>query len=330
LKHFNATLTLSHALFGWNSDSILLSYSSHVDVLSLHPSHGPTSGRMLVLLSVSEAFDNSSAHVCTFDGLNVPVVGYQSYGVFCELSLSFSPGVVQVGLANAVSGELLSDTVPFLFERPLEVAGSVDVARVSRGLHIRVPVKHSSATMDVSCRFGSLMVVKAFVSGSIATCFLSECHADFLSLELSNEGSVWISAGRFRCDAPVSVASVHPLDVSVGQMSVITVVGHNLLQMDGSLLIEVMHQTFPCTRGVVWLCELSVQSAGLQRIRVFHDQHTLFEDDLLARDRIPFGFNQSQYWICLWRIAYHNPWPVDSLNRQALYAHLAMTIILLL
>jgi hypothetical protein len=72
-------------------------------------------------------------------------------------------------------------------------------------------------------------------------------------------------------------------------MSVITVVGHNLLQMNGSLLIEVMHQTFPCTRGVVWLCELSVQSAGLQRIRVFHDQHTLFEDDLLAHDRIHLG-----------------------------------------
>ena len=140
--------------------------------------------------------------------------------------------------------------------------------------------------MEVRGRFGTMRDVKACVTSGVATCFLSECHADIMSLELSNEGSVWISAGRFRCDAPVSVAAVHPLDVSVGQMSVITVVGHNLLQMDGRLLMEVMQQTFPCTRGVVWLCELSVQSAGLQRIRVFHDQHTLFEDDLHAHDRI--------------------------------------------
>jgi len=42
-KHFNVTLTVAHSIFGWNSDSILLSYAPHVDLLNLYPSNGPTS-----------------------------------------------------------------------------------------------------------------------------------------------------------------------------------------------------------------------------------------------------------------------------------------------
>jgi hypothetical protein len=198
---------------------------------------------MLVLLSVSEAFDNSSAHVCTFDGLNVPVVGYQSNGVFCELLLSFSPGVGQVGLANAVSGELLSDTVPFLFEQPLEVAGSVNVARVSRGLQVRVPVKHSSATMDVSCRFGSkLFLALVALCGSVNSVF------------------------------SLLVCSVFE-----------------------SFMINIHYLKTICTRMIAFI--------WFQSIPVL---------DLSLEDYI------SQFMA------------VDFLDRQALYAHLAMTIILLL
>jgi hypothetical protein len=136
-----------------------------------------------------------------------------------------------------------------LFERPLEVVGSVDVVHVSRGLQVRVAVQHLSTSMDVCCRFGNLMIVKASVLGNVVTCFLSECRADSLSLELSNEGSVWISAGRFRCNASVSVVSVHPLEVSVGQASFITLVDENMLQFDGSLFVEIMQQSFLCTRS---------------------------------------------------------------------------------
>ena len=111
--------------------------------------------------------------------------------------------------------------------------------------------------MDFSCRFGNLMIVKASVFGGAVTCFLSECRADSLSLELSNEGIVWISAGRFNCTSSISVVSVHPLELSVGQVSSVTLAGRNLLQSNGSLFIEVMQQTFPCTRGVASFCEVS-------------------------------------------------------------------------
>ncbi len=82
-------LLLSHSIFGWNSETIPLSYAPFIENLSLNPSHGPTSGGMLVLLSVSDALNNLSALVRTFQGVVVSIVGYQQNGVFCELPSSF-------------------------------------------------------------------------------------------------------------------------------------------------------------------------------------------------------------------------------------------------
>jgi len=230
--------------------------------------------------------DNSSSLACTFNGLEAAVVGFRGNGVFCELPSSFPPGSVSVGLTNALREEISSGTVPFLFERPLEVIGSINVTRVSHGLQVRVPVQFVSSTMEVSCRFGSMVQVKASVMGSVATCFLSECRTEVMTIELSNEGSIWIGASRFRCNFSVSIVSVRPVEISVGQVSVVTLVGQNMLQSVGSLFVEVLQEFFPCVSGVLSSCQLSIQSVGLQRMRVYHGEQLLYECDLFVHERI--------------------------------------------
>ncbi len=105
--------------------------------------------------------------------------------------------------------------------------------------------------MDLSCRYGSLTQVNASLKGSVAICFLSEGRTDIMSLELSNEGSIWLGAGRFRCNCSVSAVSVYPVEIAVGQVYVFTLVGQNMLSSDGSLFVEVIQQTFPCTSGIL-------------------------------------------------------------------------------